>query len=409
GGLGTWAATAKLAGAVVASGQLRVSGEQQVVQHPDGGVVGEILVSEGDRVDGGEILVRLDGTSLRSELSALEGQLYELMARRGRLAAEQAERDGIRFDTELSETADRDPDVRELVEGQRSLFEARRQTMEREMEVMDERQSQIREQIEGAKAEIAALKRQTELIEAELIGIRRLKEQGLARNDRVLSLEREAARLAGETGQMIAQNARLKGQISELEQEKLRMKDSRREEAISELREIGFRELELKQKRIQLKEQIDRLDIRAPRSGIVYDMKVHALKSVIRPADPIMFVVPTDTGMVIEARVEPIDIDNVYLGQDAALRFSAFNARTTPELGGYVKKISADAFTDEQTGVQYYKVDIELDDGELDKLEGQELVAGMPVETHIQTGERTPLNYMVKPLTDYMSRALTEE
>ncbi|MGF1445628.1 MAG: HlyD family type I secretion periplasmic adaptor subunit [Pikeienuella sp.] len=409
GGLGTWSATAKLAGAVVANASLRVTGQQQVVQHPDGGVVGEILVEEGDRVEGGQVLVRLDGTSMRAELAALEGQLFELMARRGRLMAEQAERDEIVFDMELLEAAANDPEVEILVEGQLALFEARKLTIQREIEVMQERQSQTGEQIIGTEAELKALRDQIALIEDELVDLTSLASRGLTTNERVVSRKREKARLEGQYGQMLAQNAQLKGQISELEIEQVRMLDERREEAITELREIGFRELELKQNRIQLREQLDRLDIRAPRGGIVYDKRVFAIKSVIRPADPIMFIVPTDTGMVIEARVEPIDIDAVYLGQEAALRFSAFNTRTTPELTGHVVKISADAFTDEQTGAQFYKVDVDLDPGEEAKLEGLELVAGMPVETHIQTGERTPLNYIMKPMLDYINRAAREE
>lgn len=409
GGLGTWAATAKLAGAVVANGQLRVTAQQQIVQHPDGGVVGEILVREGDRVEGGETLIRLDGNSLRSELAALEGQLFELMARRGRLMAEQSGFDEVVFDTELVEASALDADVNVLMEGQRSLFEARRQTMQRELAVMEERILQIGEQIEGAQAEIASLLRQSELIEQELASQRTLEEKGLSLAQRILSLERESARLKGEYGQMKAQTAQLKGRISETKLEQLRIADNRREQAITELREIGFRELELRQRRIQLREQLDRLDIRAPRAGIVYDLKVHAIKAVVRAADPVMFIVPTDTGMVIEARVEPIHIDQVFVGQPAALRFSAFNSRTTPELTGHVINISADAFTDENTGAQYYRVDLDLDPGELDKLEGLELVAGMPVETHIQTTVRTPLEYMVKPLTDYLNRAMKEE
>lgn len=409
GGLGTWGATAKLAGAVVASGSLRVTAQQQVVQHLDGGVVGEILAEEGQYVEGGDVLVRLDGSSLRSELAALEGQLFELMARRGRLMAEQADREAISFDAELLDAADQNNEVAILVDGQRSLFEARNQTMAREMEVLAERQEQIGEQIIGTEAELAALRDQVTLIEDELIGLEKLEKGGLATKERVVSRKREKARLAGQLGQMQAQNAQLKGQISELEIERLRMMDNRREEAITQLREIGFRELELKQRRIQLKEQLDRLDIRAPRAGVVYDKRVFALKSVIRPADPILFIVPTDTGMVIEARVEPIDIDVVYPGQETALRFSAFNTRTTPELYGFVVKKSADVFTDEATGVQFYKVDIELKPGEDEKLEGLELIAGMPVEAHIQTGERTPLNYIMKPMMDYINRAGREE
>ncbi|MEO0623058.1 MAG: HlyD family type I secretion periplasmic adaptor subunit [Pseudomonadota bacterium] len=409
GGLGTWGATAKLAGAVVASGTLRVTAQQQVVQHPDGGVVGAIHVKDGDVVEGGAVLVTLDGTSLTAELAALEGQLFELMARRGRLMAEQAEADRILFDEELLAVAEIDPEVRVLVDGQQSLFTARIQTMQREMSVMGERQGQISEQITGTEAELEALQQQLDLIEEELVAALDLLAKGLIQKSRVLSLQREAARLKGEVGQMIAQNAQLKGQISEIEIEQLRMMDTRREEAITQLREIGYRELELKQNRIQLKEQLDRLDIRAPRAGVIYDSQVHALKAVIRPADPLMYVVPTDTGMTIEARVDTIDIDSVYIGQDTALRFSAFNSRTTPELKGHVVKMSADSFTDEATGQQFYKVEVALEEGELEKLEGLELVAGMPVETHIQTEERTPLNYMVRPLTDYLGRALKEQ
>ncbi len=409
GGLGTWAATARLAGAVIANASLRVTAQQQVVQHPDGGVVGDIHVSEGDRVEGGSVLISLDGTSLAAELAALEGQLFELMARRGRLMAEQAELDTLTFDAELLEAAARDPEVRILVDGQRALFEARRLTMQREIEVMDERKGQISEQIEGALAEIAALESQSGFITSELSDVQQLSDKGLARRDRLMQLKREGARLQGEHGQMMAQNARLKGQISELEIEQLRMMDTRREEAITELREIGFRELELKQRRIQLREQLDRLEIRAPRAGIVYDLQIHAIKAVVRAAEPVMYIVPVDTGMVIEAQVDPIGIDSVFVGQAAAVRFSAFNTRTTPELSGHVTKMSADVFTDEQTGVSYYKVDIALDEGELEKLEGLELVAGMPVEAHIRTDERTPIEYLVKPLTDYLNRALREE
>lgn len=409
GGLGTWGAFAELAGAVVASGSLRVTAQQQVVQHPDGGVVGEILVREGDRVEGGSVLIRLDGTSLRAELAALEGQIFELMARRGRLTAEQTDADAITFDKELLEAAERDPDVHALVEGQRALYEARKRTMEREIEVLGERQSQIGEQITGTEAELDALKAQIALIEAELADLEGLADKGLTTTERVVSRKREKARLAGQLGQMLAQNARLKGQISELEIEQLRMLDARREEAIGELREIGFRELEFKQNRIQLRERLDRLDIRAPRGGIVYDLRIHALKAVVRPAEPVMFVVPTDTGLIVEARVEPIDIDNVYPGQETALRFSALNARTTPELWGNVTNISADAFSDEATGMQFYKVDVELKDGELAKLGEQELVAGMPVETHIQTAMRTPIEYLTQPIVDYINRSMKEQ
>ncbi|MEM9044106.1 MAG: HlyD family type I secretion periplasmic adaptor subunit [Pseudomonadota bacterium] len=409
GGLGGWAATAKLAGAVIAGGQLRVEAQRQVVQHIDGGVVGEILVRNGDVVRAGDVLIRLDATTLSSELAVLESQLFEIMARRARLLAEQAERKSITFPEELIEIAQGRPEVQALIDGQQALFDARRQTLESEMSVMDEREGQIHEQIEGVQAEMRALDKQGELIKKELVAMRSLQQKGLAQINRVLSLEREEARLLGEFGQMKAQGAQLGVQISELKQERLRTMDTRREEAITQERELGFRQLELMERRIALNERLSRLDIRAPRPGSVLDMQVFALKSVIRPADPILYIVPSDTGMVVDARVEPINRDQVGPGQDVVLRFSAFNTRTTPEVFGKVMTISNDTLTDEAQGISYFLAEVSLNKGEIDKLEGEELVAGLPVEVYIQTGERTPLNYMLRPITDYFNRALREE
>ncbi|MGR3718019.1 MAG: HlyD family type I secretion periplasmic adaptor subunit [Thermohalobaculum sp.] len=409
GGLGGWAATAKLKGAVISSGHLRVESQRQVVQHLNGGIVSEILVREGDLVGAGEVLIRLDGTTLLSELAVLESQLFELMARRGRLVAEQVEKPGITFDPEVLEAARADSEVRALVDGQQLLFEARLKTMEREIEVMQERQDQIREQITGSEAESESLRRQSELIEEELVGQRKLLKKGLAQASRVLALDREAARLEGQRGQVVAQAAQLKGQISELEIELLRLGASRREDAITKLRDLGFRELELKERRIALNERLSRLDVRAPLGGVVLDMTVHALKSVVRPAEPMLYIVPSDSELVVDAQVDPIHIDSVRAGQEAVLRFSAFNTRTTPELFGIVSKVSPDAFIDEATKRSYYRAEVLLKEGELLKLEGQELIAGMPVEVFIQTGERTPINYLLKPITDYFNRALREE
>lgn len=408
-GLGTWTATAKLAGAVVSPGQLRVEAKRQVVQHLDGGVVGEILVRDGDVVSAGDVLIRLDGNTLRSELAVLESQLYEIMARRGRLQAEQTEADSITFDPDLAEKAKDDPGVAELIEGQRALFRARAETMDREIELTEERQVQLQDQIRGTESEIQALARQAELITQELEAQRGLFEKGLAQVNRVLALEREAARLEGQRGQLVSRAAELRGQISELGIERLRLEANQREEAIAELRELGFRELELKERRIALLERLSRLDVRAPRPGVVYDMTVHALQAVIRPAEPILYIVPNDTGLVVDAQVDPQQIDQVHPTQPAVLRFSTFNARTTPEVFATVAKVSADAFIEEQTGRSFYRAELVLNEGELEKLEGRELIPGMPVEVFIQTGERTPLNYLLRPLSDYFNRAMREE
>ncbi|MEL7347178.1 MAG: HlyD family type I secretion periplasmic adaptor subunit, partial [Pseudomonadota bacterium] len=342
-------------------------------------------------------------------LAALEGQLFEIMARRGRLQAEQAEQDVILFDAEVLQVALERQAVQALVDGQRSLFEARRRSTAQEREVYLERKRQVEQQIIGVDAELASLVRQKELAEEELGDVRSLADKGLARMDRVMALEREAARLLGQEGQRIARKAELGGQMAEIDDQLLSLDAERREEAITELRELGFRELELKERRIQLLDQLSRLAIRAPRSGIIYDMQVHALKSVIRPADPILYVVPNDSGLVVEARVEPQHIDQVYVGQEAVLRLSAFNARTTPEVFGNVLNVSADAFTEQSTGRSFYKVDVTIQPDEFAKLNGLELVAGMPAEVFMQTGDRTPIEYLVQPMTDYINRAWRED
>ncbi len=409
GGFGGWAATASLKGAVIASGQLRVESNRQVVQHLDGGVVGDILVRDGDVVQAGDVLIRLDDTLLRSELITLESQLFEIVARRGRLEAVQIESGDIQFDDELLSVAKENEEVASLINGQVALFLAQRESNAKQRDVLVERKSQFAEQIVGIDAQLSSYERQSELIEEELVGVRQLLKRGNIQKTRLLSLEREAARLIGEAGQLTAQRAQLQGQISEIDIELLRMDATTREEAITELRELGFRELELKERRLALKERLSRLDIRAPRMGVVIDSTVHALKAVIRPAEPILYIVPNDANMVIDARVEPINRDSIFTGQEAVLVFSAFNTRTTPELFGTISKVSPDSTVDEQTGMAFYKAEVALNEGEIVKLEGQELVAGMPVEVYIQTGDRTPFNYMLRPVTDYFNRAMREE
>ena len=407
-GFGGWAATATLSGAVIASGQLRVETNRQVVQHLDGGVVGEIFVRDGDVVEAGQVLIKLDDQLLRSELLALESQLYEIMARRGRLEAAQIDSPTISFDPELSEAAKGNSEIQNLMFGQRSLHAAKRESVDKEVEVMQERKQQLEDQIIGAESEVTSLKEQSRLIEKELTDMRALLKKNLVQAGRVLSLEREAARLQGEAGRLVAQIAQLRGQISEIDIEALRMEAGVREEAISELRELGFRELELKEKRLSLRERLSRLDVRSPRPGVILDMTVHAIHSVVRPAEPILYVVPSDSELIVEARVEPINRDEVRNGQDTVLRFSGLNTRTTPELFGKVRTIASDAITDEKTGLSYFKTEVMLDDEELEKLAGEELVAGMPVEVYIQTGKQTPFTYLFRPVSDYFDTALKE-
>lgn len=409
GGVGIWSAFASIAGAVVAMGQLKVESNRQVVQHPDGGVVKEILVKEGDVVEAGEVLVRLDDKLMAGELAIAEGQLYEIMARRGRLIAE---RDGLAepvFNDELRDAAQRNPEIASLLEGQTRLYTARATSMKGQKEQLRERQSQIREEIAGANAQSVALERQLELVGKELTDLRGLLAKGLAQASRVLALERENARLLGQAGEIKANIARLKGQISEIEIQLLGLDSTQREEAITELRDFEYRENELREQRNSLVETLDRLEVRAPRPGRVLGMTIYALRSVVRSAEPILYIVPSDEELVVEARIETINIDQIYPGQEARLRFSAFSARTTPEVPGKVVKVSPDTFTDEATGMSYYSAELKFDLDSLASFNDLELIAGMPVETYIQTGDRSPFSYFTKPLTDYFNKALRDD
>ncbi len=406
--LGGWGAFASIAGAVVAAGQVRVEANRQVVQHPEGGVVGEILVKDGDTVAAGDVLLRLDGTLLRAELAIVESQLFESLARIGRLTAEQEGADAPAFPQELLDAAAARPDIAALVEGQRRLFAARRATVERETEQLRERQSQLREEIGGILAQSDALARQLAFIEGELVDQRSLLDRGLTQTSRVLSLEREKARLEGQIGAFAAQTAQSRGRITEIDIQITGRDAMRLEEAITELRDLSARAAELAERRLSALETLSRLDIRAPRDGEVLGMTVFAVRAVVRPAEPILYIVPSQEALIVESRVPTVDVDKVYPGQPARLRFSAFSARTTPEIPGTVRRISADALTDERTGMSYYTADIDISAEGLAQLDGLTLVPGMPVEVYIQTGERSPLSYLLQPLTDYFNRSMRE-
>ena len=408
GGFGAWSMLANISGAVIAMGQVEVDQNRQVIQHLDGGIVAEVLVDEGKPVDAGQVLLRLDSKDLSGELAIVEGQLYELMARSGRLQAERDGADAITFESELLDVAAQSPDMAELVQGQTSLFEARRQSVDKEIEQLNRRAAQTESQIAGVDAQKEALEIQLALIAEELASQQDLLDRGLAQASRVLSLQREEARLRGSIGELAANRAEAEGRVTEIEIEILKLETQRREDAITRLRDLQYNLLELKERRRLLLERLSRLDIRAPLAGIVYDLQVTTERAVIQAAQPVLYLIPQDRPLVITARVEPIHVDQVYVGQDTTLRFSTFDQRTTPELFGRIVQISADAFTDERTQMSYYRAEVELLEGEFDKLAGQEVLPGMPVETYIRTEERTPMAYLVKPLTDYFNRAFRE-
>ncbi|MGJ5620978.1 HlyD family type I secretion periplasmic adaptor subunit [Sulfitobacter sp. MF3-043] len=409
GGFGTWAMMTEIAGAIVASGKIEVDRNRQIVQHEKGGVVAAILVDEGDSVAAGDLLIQLDPQTLASQLAITEGQLFELMARRGRLEAQRDESDVMVFEKELIAVGAINSDVQELMGGQRNLFEARRASVVQEIDQLGKRRDQIGSQVAGIHAQEASIARQLELIEEELSNQQSLLDRGLAQASVVLSLQREQARLEGRIGELSASKAEAQGRATEIVIEVLKLGAAGREEAITRLRDLRYRELELVEQRSALKAEIDQLDIRAPVSGIVYAMQVQTPRSVVRPADPVLYLVPQDRPLVIAARVSPTNIDQIAIGQQVKLRMSALDQRTTPELLGQVMQISADAIEEEQTGLSYYRAEITLNPGEMEKLAaGIILLPGMPVEAFIRTGDRSPMAYLIKPMADYFARAFRE-
>lgn len=407
-GFGLWATTTRIAGAIVAPGLIEVEQDRQIVQHPDGGVVEAILVREGETVAAGQVLLRLDGAALRSELTIVEDQLSELAGHSARLVAERDGAQELTFPEDIVALAASSPAIAAQLDGQQRLFQARNATLADERALLSRRIDQIMAQSKGIAAQSAALTTQLDLIEAELAAQQGLLEKGLAQAGTVLALQREKARLEGQLGELAADLARSEGQVTEVEIEMASLSSRRREEATAELRQTGPTMLELAERRRALVERIDRLEIRAPVAGVVLGLQVTTPRAVLRPADPVLYVIPQDRPLVVTARIAPIHVDEVSVGQPAELVFPAFSARDTPHLQARVTRVSADALTDTQTGVPYYTAELQLDDGEQARLGARTLLPGMPVEVFLQTGQRTPLAYLVKPFTDYFSRALRE-
>lgn len=403
-----WGLGTRIDGAIVAPGQVQVESNRQVVQHPDGGVVAAIAVTEGQTVAAGDLLLSLDGSLLQSELAIVEGQLFETRARRARLEAERDDAPAPVMPADLAAIAAERPDVAEQIEGQMRLFDARRDTLTRQTDQLSRRKDQTAAQIDGIDSQAQALSTQLDLIRAELADQQSLLDKGLAQSSRVLSLEREQANLMGRVGELAALRAGAEGRITEIDLEILRLAAARREEASALLRDIGSSELELTERRRALLERINRLDIRAPVAGIVLGLAVTTPRAVIRPADPILFLVPQDRPLLIAAQIAPIHIDEVHVGQTVRLTFPAFAARTTPELTGTLALVSADALTDPKTGQTYYRAEITLAPDQAAALGGLTLLPGMPVDAFIRTGARTPMAYLLKPFTDYFSRAFRE-
>jgi HlyD family secretion protein len=408
GSVGGWAAATDIAGAVIAPGALVVDTNVRKVQHPTGGVVGEISVRDGDRVKAGDVVVRLDATTTVANLAMVVKSLGELRGRKARLEAERDDQEKIEFPAELTENA-ADADMARIMASERKLLDLRRTARNGQKSLLRQRVAQLDKEVEGLTAQAGAKVREIALVQKELKGARDLWDQSLYPITKLTNLEREATRLEGERAQLVAASAQAKGRIAEIELQIVQVDRDLASEVAKELRETDAKIAELLERKVVAEDQLKRIDIRAPIDGVVHQSTAHTVGGVVGAGgEPLMLVVPEGDRLIVEARVAPQDIDQVHLGQAAVLRFAAFNQRTTPAINGSVSRISADAVSDQRTGGTFYTIRISLPPEEMARLGELKPVPGMPVEAFVRTGDRKVISYLLKPLTDQFARAFRE-
>jgi HlyD family secretion protein len=408
GGLGGWAATAQISGALIAPGAVVVDTNVKKVQHPTGGVVGEVLAHDGDLVKAGDVVVRLDDTVTKASLAIVTKNLDGLWARAARLEAEQQGLDKVVFPRMLLDRAS-DPDVKNVIASETKLFEVRTTGRTGQKAQLRERVTQLNEEIGGLIAQEKAKDQEIALVEKELVGVRSLYDQHLVQLTRLTTLERDAARLNGERAQYVASKAQAKGKITETELQIIQVDKDLVSDVSKDLRETNDKIGEFVERKVTAEDQLRRTDIRAPQDGMVLQSTVHTVGGVITAGDAIMMIVPQTDALSVEAKVNPQDIDKLQIGQKTLLRLSAFNQRTTPELNGVVTRVSPDVTTDQRTGQSYYTIRVSLPPEEVARLGDVKIIPGMPVEAFVQTGDRTMLSYLIKPLNDQLMRAFREK
>ena len=404
GGLGGWASTAQISGALIAPGSIVVDSNVKKVQHPTGGVVGEVRARDGDLVKAGDVLVRFDDTVTKASLAIVTKGLNGLWARAARLEAEREGAAQAIFPPALTDRAS-DPDVKSVMDSETKLFEVRQSGRTGQKAQLRERIAQLREELTGLAAQENAKGREIKLIQTELVGVRELFQKNLVQISRVTQLERDAARLDGDRGQFIASAAQARGKIAETELQIIQVDKDLNTEVSKELREVNDKIGEFVERKVTAEDQLRRVDIRAPQDGMVLQSTVHTVGGVVTAGDAMMLIVPQADNLSVEAKVNPQDIDQLQIGQRTLLRLSALNQRTTPELNGLVSRISPDTTTDSRTGVSTYTIRISLPPEEVARLGEVKLIPGMPVESFVHTGERTLLAYLVKPFQDQLMRA----
>ena len=408
-GVGGWAATSELTGAVIGQGVLVVDSSVKKVQHLTGGVVGDLRVREGDKVKAGDILLRLDETQTLANATIISTNFDQLLARQARLETERDNADEIIFPKILLERS-RDPgsEAARAISAERSFFDLRRQARGGQKAQFKERSVQLQEEIKGYLGQVEAKQKEVDFIHQELEGVRTLFQKNLVPMNRLTALERDTARLEGERSQLSGTIAGARGKIAEIELQIIQVDQDLRTEVGKDLIEARSKISELAERKTAAVDQLNRIDIRAPQSGRVHQLTVHTVGGVISPGEQIMLIVPDADALAVEVKIAPRDIDHVYVGQAASMRFAAFDQKTTPGVEGEISMVSADLTQDQRTGTSYYTARVSLKPEELARLGNAKLVPGMPVDVFIKTPGRTALSYLIKPLRDQAERAFKE-
>lgn len=404
---GGWATLVPLSGAVVLPGTLVVESSVKKIQHPTGGVVAELPVTDGMHVKAGTLLVRLDDTQLKANQQLIADQLDQVRARIARLIAERDETTSIHFPEELADR-EQDGEIAHLMASETALFNARAKARQGQKDLDSSNIRQFQEQIDGFNAEIQSKASQLTLIASELNGVQELYAKGLVPLTRLTTLQRDSAQLEGERARLTATIAETNAKIGQARLQITQIDQNFRSEVMKDLRESQDKAAELMERNVAAKDQLNRVDIRAPTSGVVHQLAMHTIGGVIRSGDVIMDIVPDTDDLEIEGHLPPNEIDQVARGQRAYLRFSALDRPTMPEARGSVTYVSADLTHDERTSASFYTVKINLPEGERHRLNGLTLISGMPVEIFLQTGSRTMLRYLLKPITDQLHRTFNE-
>src|SRR6202022_4501995 len=407
-GLGAWSTFAPLESAAIAYGTVESESSRKTIQHLEGGIIGEILVADGDIVHAGQTLISLEDTKARAEVQSLQGQFWDAMAREARLQAEQRGDERVSFPAKLEIAQNESPSVAAVLAGQQSIFETRRQVFQSQAVVNREKRSQVDKEIEGLRAQESAASKRVEIVGEEAATVAALVSKGLERRPRLLSLEREKADIEGRRGEIVAQISRAEQVINESQATLLKLESDRQNEIAHSLREAQNQIFQIRERLQAADDQLLRTAVKAPEDGVVTDLRIHTPGGVIGAGAPLLDLVPRQDRLIVTARLRPEDIDVVHPGLNAEVHLVPYNQRRVPRLKGIVTHVSADRLLDKRTDQPYYATKIRIEDAQI-AAKDIPIIPGMPVEVFITTGRGTVALYALRPLLDSFNNAFRED